>query len=314
MDVFSKEYRTTALDLLYRFNTDLTGKTAFITGCTTGIGPEIARALATANATVYISGRNATALHAVRDQLNAELKAASKPERVHAVVCDLSDLPSVRRAAAEFLAQSSALHVLVCNAGLMAIGYRLSPAGVDMQMAVNHVGHFLLTQLLTPALVASASARVVAVSSMAHTWGAQRIDYSRLPSVPAERYDDWGAYQQSKLANVLFARELHRRLSAKGVTAYSLSPGGISTGLQEEMKSKLFRFIMWAFGRWMKSTAQGAATPVYCAVAPGIEGSGGEYFNECGVTDQVARNKFAPDEGTKLWTWTEQFLTEHSEK
>ena len=311
-DLFDKEYRTTALDLIRRFNSDLTGKTALITGCTTGIGVDTARALAAAHCTVFIHGRNTTALHTVRDQLNAELKSAGQPPSVHAVVFDLADLPSIRAGAADFLRRSPHLHLLVLNAGVMGLPYSVSQAGVDMQFAVNHVGHFLLFQLLTPALLASTPARVVVLSSMAHTWGMKRIDYSRLPSVPAAQYSGLGAYQQSKLANIFFAQEVHRRYATQGLTAYSVMPGGIKTGLQDDATAMWMHVLMWVFARGMKTVPQGAATSVYCAVAPGLETASGEYFNNSHVTDAVARLKLPEEETRKLWEWTEKFVADHA--
>ena len=312
MDWWDADYRTTAEDIIQRYHVDLTGKTALITGCTSGIGVDTARALARANATLFISGRNAATLTTTRDQLNAELKQAGKPERVHSLLCDLSELPSVRKAAAEFLSHSSALHVLICNAGLGALPYRLSPAGADMQFAVNHVGHQLLFQLLQPALLASAPSRVVIVSSSGHAWGAPRIDYTRLPSTPASSYSPWGAYQQSKLANILLACEIHRRFAAQGLTAYSLHPGGIITGLQEEMQSRVLPWVLWLFQRALKTIPQGAATSVYCATAPGLEAASGQYFNNCKATEGVKQLQLAEDEPKKLWGWTEQFIAQHS--
>ena len=310
-DLFDKEYRTSALDIIRRYKVDLTGKTALITGCTTGIGVDTARALAAAHCSaVYISGRNETALHAVRDQLNAELRQAGQAESVKAILCDLSDLASVRAVAEEFRRQSSELHILILNAGLMAISYRLSPTGADMQFAVNHIGHFLLFQLLLPLLLHSQPSRVIAVSSVAHTMGPPRIDYSRLPSIPASRYKNWAAYQQSKLANILFALEVHRRYASQGVTAYSLHPGGIKTDLYDEV-SRPIMFFIWLFGSGMKTVAQGAATTVYCAAAPGVEATSGEYFSNCHVTDGVKKLKLPEDESRKLWEWTEKFIAEH---
>ena len=306
------DYRTTAKDVIQRYHVDLTGKTALITGCTSGIGVDTARALAHANATLFIAGRNATTLTTTRDQLNAELKQAGKAERVHSLLCDLSELPSVRLAAAEFLSHSSALHLLVCNAGLMALRYRTSPAGADMQFAVNHIGHQLLFTLLQPALLASAPSRVVVVSSGAHTWGAPRIDYTRLPSTPASSYSPWGAYQQSKLANILFALEIHHRFSTQGLTAYSLHPGAINTGLQEEVQSTAMHFVLWLFARAFKTIPQGAATSVYCAAAPGLEAASGQYFNNCKLTEAVEKLQLAEDEPKRLWEWTEQFIAQHS--
>jgi NAD(P)-dependent dehydrogenase (short-subunit alcohol dehydrogenase family) len=310
-ELFHPDYRTTAQQIITRYHTDLTGKTAFITGCTSGIGVETARALAHANATVFISGRNAAALSSTRDALNAELKQAGKAELVRSVVCDLSLLSSVRTAAADFHSQSPTLHLLICNAGLMASKYAVNADGVDMQFAVNHIGHWLLFTLLQPTLLRSAPSRVVAVSSSAHGFGAPHIDYSRLPSVSQSAYSPWGAYQQAKLANILFAQEIQRRYAAAGITAYSLHPGGIRTGLQED--TPVAATFMWLLSPMLKSVEAGASTTVYCAVAPDI--AGGEYYKDCTVTQQLTALKLTDgQEADKLWKWTEDFVAQHSAK
>ena len=311
-NVFDSQYRTTALDIVHRYRTDLSGRTAFVTGCTTGLGPEIARALAVSHCTVYISGRNATALNKVRDQLNAELKLSGQEERVHSVVCDLSSLKSIRKAAADFLALSTQLHLLVCNAGLMFAPYGVTTEGVDMQFGVNHIGHFLLFSLLQTALLNSTPSRVVVVASNGwHLMGPPRIDYSRLPAVSESQYKPQSAYQQSKLANVLFARELNQRFASRGLTAYSLNPGAVRTGLQESAGG-VMNAVAWMTSAVWKSVPQGASTPVYCAVAPNIENEGGRYFNHCRVDGVLEKSKVAPDEASKLWEWSEKFIAEHA--
>jgi len=220
----------------------------------------------------------------------------------------------VRAGAAEVLSWTDVptVDILVNSAGVMLVPERtLTEDGVEMHLATNHIGHFLLFQLLTPVLLASTPSRVVVVSSDAHTFAQRRIDYSRLPSVPEAQYSGFGAYQQSKVANILFALEIHRRYSSQGLTAYSLNPGGIKTGLQDEATQWWLHAIMWVFAWAMKSIPQGAATSVYCAVAPGLEAVSGEYFNNSHVTEGVKNMKLPEDETTKLWEWTEKFIAEH---
>ena len=307
-EVWHPDYRTTAQQIITRYHADLTGKTALVTGCTSGLGVETARALAHANATVFISGRNPTALTGMRDKLNAELKQAGKAELVKSVVCDLASLPSVRAAAAEFQSQSQSLHLLICNAGLMAQHYGVNADGVDLQFAVNHIGHWLLFTLLQPTLLRSAPSRVVAVSSTMHSFGPPHIDYSRLPSVPESKYSAWGAYQQAKLANVLFAQEIQKRYGSAGISSYSLHPGGIKTGLQEQAPGA--RLLMWLLTPLWKSVEAGAATTVYCAVAPDIPG--GQYYVNCSATKALEALKVSDgQEAAKLWKWTEDFIAQH---
>ena len=201
-NVFDSEYRTTPLDLVQRCHSDLHGKTALITGCTTGMGPELARTLASAGATAFICGRDERALTVVRDGLNAELKAAGRAESVQSLVSDLSSLRSVQAGAAEFLRRSPQLHLLlVINAGLMQQPFQLTEDGMESMLQVNNAAHWLLFRLLKDTLLSSAPGRVVVVVSAAFwMFGQPRMDYSRLPpqQPSAERYDNVIGYQQSK--------------------------------------------------------------------------------------------------------------------
>ena len=260
-NVFDAEYRTTPVDLLQRFHSDLHGKTALITGCTSGMGPELARALASAGATVFICGRDEGALSRVRDELNAELKATGKAESVQSLLFDLSSFRSVQAAAAEFLRRSQRLHLLILNAGLMQQPWRQTEDGLESMFQVspsvrpqptracaavahstvfpasprphcfppqvNYAAHWLLFHLLKDALVASAPARVVVVASAAFwMFGKPQMDYSLLPPQPlsAARFDSVTGYQQSKLADVLFAQQINALYASKGVHAFAAQP------------------------------------------------------------------------------------------
>ena len=294
----------TALAILDRHRVDLTGRTCLVTGCTSGMGVEIARALAHGGATVYVTGRNSAELTRVAALLNNEVAVP----RVQTLVMDQSSLQSVRAAAASFLRQSTALHLLVCNAGLMNVPYALSAEGADMQWAVNHIAHQLLFTLLQPALLAAAPSRVVSVSSTAwYEFGSTSVDHSRLPSVPQSQYSALGAYQQSKLANVLFALHVHTEWSGSGITAYSLNPGVVKSGLQ---RGFLVLLIALA-GPLLKSAAQGAASAVYCGVAPGLESSSGQYFTDCAVTSEISKRKVSHKDAARLWQWTADFIEQH---
>jgi len=300
----------------------LKGKVALVTGCTSGIGIPTARALVRGGATVFITGRKRSVLETVRDELNAEVKkndgASNSGSPVKAIVMDLSSLSSVRAGAKEFLSQSSSLHILVENAGVMALNYKLNDDGLDMQFATNHIGHFLLFQLLKDVMLASAPSRLIVVSSAGHylvNSPSEGIDYSRLPSVPAKDYSKMGAYQQSKLANVLVAQEVSKRYATQGLTAYSVHPGTIRTGLVTEVTSNsiLFRMLIWLMSPLCKTSEQGAGTSVYCAVTPGIEQHAGQFFDCSHVTDRVKQDNIPAGESEKLWKWSEEWIQKHSE-
>lgn len=220
------------------------------------------------------------------------------------MVCDLSDTESIKQFAASFLALDLPLHCLICNAGVMATEYRLTKQGYDLQFGTNHVGHALLVWLLLEKLVQTAPSRVIVLSSDLHNGPA--IDFSRLPSVPADKYSRWGAYQQSKLANALFAKELHRRFSARGVSAFSLHPGVITTELTREITCAC---CFHCCGKiCMKSIPEGCATTIFCAAKPGLDQThGGAYFFNSAPR---APNVNAQDDAAaqKLWEWTEKAL------
>ena len=143
-------------------------------------------------------------------------------------------------------------------------------------------------------------------------FGPPRIDYARLPSVPSAKYNPNGAYSQSKLANVLFVMEVHRRFASQGLTAYALHPGLFLSGLQEDMGGPVFNTIAWLTSPLWKSVQQGAATSVYCAVAPELESHSGQYFVNCHAEDRLAKTKFADDEAINMWDWTEKFIAQHT--
>eukprot|EP01012_Entosiphon_sulcatum_P010650 TRINITY_DN16274_c0_g1_i1.p1 TRINITY_DN16274_c0_g1~~TRINITY_DN16274_c0_g1_i1.p1 ORF type:complete len:309 (-),score=53.23 TRINITY_DN16274_c0_g1_i1:135-1061(-) len=258
----------------------LEGKVAIVTGANTGIGLYTARVLASLGAEVILAGRNELRLSVAASSIRSAVPNA----KVQPLPLDLSSLASVRRFAQAFLALEKPLHLLINNAGIMAPGYSLSVDGNELQFATNHLGHFLLTQLLLERLRQSAPARVVCVSSLAHQMGAVDVDALN-PSV--ENYNPWRQYGVTKRCNVLFAKELARQLSGTGVTAFSLHPGSIPT--------ELGRNNVWArcyytcLGCFQKSISQGAATTVYCAIQPGLESLSGNYFADCAVKQPAAQ-------------------------
>jgi NAD(P)-dependent dehydrogenase (short-subunit alcohol dehydrogenase family) len=262
---------------------DLSGKRAIVTGASSGIGVETARALADAGAAVTLAVRNTEA----GERVAAEIRDSTGNSAVTVGALDLSDLTSARAFAA---AWSGPLDILVNNAGVMAIQeLTISASGHEMQFATNHLGHFALALGLHDALAAADSARIVAVSSGGHLRSPvvfDDIDYA------FRDYDPFGAYGQSKTANVLFAVEATRRWSADGIVANAVMPGGIATPLQRHLPSHYAADALDAFraaGTDFKTVEQGAATSVLLAASPLLEGVGGRYFENCNEAVQVER-------------------------
>jgi NAD(P)-dependent dehydrogenase (short-subunit alcohol dehydrogenase family) len=262
---------------------DLSGKRAIVTGASSGIGVETARALAGAGAAVTLAVRNTEA----GEQVAADIRESTGNEAVTVGALELSDLTSVRTFAA---AWSGPLDILVNNAGVMAIQeLTLSTSGHEMQFATNHLGHFALALLLHDALAAAGSARIVSVSSGGHLRSPvvfDDIDYA------FRDYDPFGAYGQSKTANVLFGVEATRRWASDGIVANALMPGGIATPLQRHLPEHYAAQALDSFraaGTDFKSVEQGAATSVLLAASPLLDGIGGRYFEDCNEAVVVSR-------------------------
>ncbi|KAA8566954.1 hypothetical protein MFRU_007g01190 [Monilinia fructicola] len=309
--------RPTALQIVQ--DEDLTGKLAgkvfLITGCSSGIGVETAKALSTTGATLYLTARNiATAETALADIL--------EPGRVEILEMDLSSLAGVRLGVERFLRKSSKLNVLVCNAGVMALQkYTTTVDGFETQFGVNHVAHFLLFQLLKDTLLSSAlpsfNSRVVVVSSSSHRGGGIRLDDYNYTKRPQE-YDLWGSYSQSKTANIYMANEIDRLYGSRGLHATSLTPGAMQSGIQRHLNPKEVADYAATerVKKTMKSLEQGAATTVLASIGKELEGNGGVYLENCEVAglypsdreyDHIpdvpgyAKHAFDEEKEHKLW-------------
>ena len=287
---------------------DLTGKRAIVTGASSGIGVETARALAAAGAEVTLAVRNTDQGAAVAAGWGLRVgRDGSGPASVRPL--DLSDPASVR---AFVDAWSGPLDILVNNAGVMAIQQlTISPSGHEMQFATNHLGHFALTLGLHDALAAAGNARIVSVSSAGHLRSPvifDDIDFA------FRDYDPFSAYGQSKTANVLFAVEANRRWAGEGITANALMPGGIFTNLQRHVDARYEEEARERFrqaGTRLKTVEQGAATSVLLAASPLVDGVGGRYFEDCNeapvVTEPtpfgggVAPYALDPENADRLW-------------
>lgn len=273
---------------------DLAGRTFIVTGANSGIGRITAATLAERGAQVFLACRSVGKGEAVAAPLRA---GGAKAEVLH---LDLADLASVRGAAATFLARDLPLHGLINNAGLA--GTRaLTRDGFELTFGVNHLGHFLLTRLLEARLRASAPARVVNVASGAHR-SAKGIDFTVLRE-PARSPGALREYCVSKLANVLFTRELARRWAGSGVTAYALHPGVVATGIWRRLPGPL----RWIITRFMISPEEGAGTTIFCATAPELAGVSGRYYER---QHESTPSAVAQDDAlaARLWNESEKLV------
>jgi NAD(P)-dependent dehydrogenase (short-subunit alcohol dehydrogenase family) len=258
----------------------LTDKTVVVTGANSGIGFEAAKVLAQRGADVILACRSSERGHTAADSIRAAVPGA----RLEVRPLDLASLAAVREFARWLNESRPALHLLINNAGLMAIPRQTTVEGFEMQLGVNHLAHFALTGLLLPKLLATPGARVVNVSSQAHLIGRMRWD-----DLDGERrYQKWAAYGQSKLANLLFTFELARRLTAKGAALRALAchPGYASTNLQlvgPGLEGSRLGMLTMKLGNQLfaQSAAGGALPTLYAATAPAAQN--GEYIGPSGL-------------------------------
>jgi NAD(P)-dependent dehydrogenase (short-subunit alcohol dehydrogenase family) len=282
-------------------------QTCLVTGANVGIGKVTATELARQGARVVMLCRNAEKAEAARQDIVAQ----TGNDRVEVILVDFASQAQVRRAAAEFLAKHGQLHVLVNNAGFLAGAERiLTPDGIESTLAVNHLGYFLLTGLLMPALRAAASAaapaRVVCVASEGHRF-ASKAGLADLQQ--AKDYSGIGAYCLSKLCNIMFANELARRLAEAGlpITANSLHPGGVNSNFGG-LAQGWFGWVFKVLKPFFLTVEQGAQTSIYLATAPEVAKVSGQYFSQKKVTtpSATARN---PQLARQLWEQSEQLTS-----
>lgn len=240
---------------------------ALVTGANTGIGRVTALELARQGFHVFVACRSEDRSAGVL----ADIRAAGG--RGEFLALDLGDLDSVRRCAAEFLARGLPLHLLINNAGL-AGARGLTKSGFELAFGTNHLGHFLLTQLLLERLRSSAPARIITVSSRAH-YRAPAVAWEALRE-PTKSRTGLPEYSTSKLANALFSAELARRLAGTGITCYALHPGVVASDVWREVPAPL----RWLLKRFMITTEDGAATTLHCALAPAAGAETGLYYDK----------------------------------
>ncbi|GAA3045411.1 SDR family NAD(P)-dependent oxidoreductase [Pseudonocardia yunnanensis] len=277
--------QSTAADVIA--GVDLTGKRAVVTGGSSGIGQETARALASAGAEVTLAVRSADA----GERAAADIRATTGRDDVRVAHVDLADRSTVD---AFTTGWTGPLHILVNNAGIMALPeLARTPEGWEAQFAVNHLGHAALTLGMHEALTTAQGARLVVVSSSAHQQSPVVFDDVHFASRP---YEAWSAYGQSKTATVLFMVAVAKKWAADGVTANALHPGGIMTNLQRHLDDMQLRFVgavdeqgnrLEVPPGW-KTPQQGAATSVLLAASPLVDGVTGRYFEDCNEAVVIA--------------------------
>lgn len=270
---------------------DQAGKIALVTGANTGIGEVTALELARAGARVYVACRST---HKAAEAM-ARIKSEVPEADLKFVALDLASQKSIRACAAEFLDHESKLDLLINNAGL-AGPKGLTEEGIELTFGVNHIGHFLLTMLLIDAVVAADSGRVVTVSSKAH-YRAVGFDWTTLRE-PTKTPTGMPEYQESKLANVLFVKELTRRLEGTNVTTYALHPGVVASDIWgRSLGGKIVGLFAPLF---MISVQDGAKTTLHCATSPEAAQHSGEYWDECKTKRP---NRLALDEALAAELW-----------
>jgi retinol dehydrogenase 12 len=273
-------------------------RVALITGANTGIGLVTARELCRQGYQVFIACRSVQTGQAAM----AAIRAAVPGAQIELLSLDLGSLDSVRQCATGFLSRGLPLHLLINNAGL-AGARGLTQSGFELAFGTNHVGHFLLTQLLLDRIKSSAPARIVTVASRAHyRVPAPGFDWSALRQ-PTRTRTALAEYGVSKLANVLFSAELARRLAGSGVTTYSLHPGVVASDVWRAVPGPL----RWLIKRGMITTEEGALTTLYCATSPDCANQTGLYYDKCQARTPSELGRDAAL-AAELWRRTEDWL------
>ena len=268
----------------------MSGRVVMVTGANAGMGKEIVFALAVMGATVVMVCRDSGRGEAAR----REVQERSGSGDVELLVADLSSQQSIRNLVSEFAASHDRLHVLVNNAGITQPRRIETADGLESVFATNHLGPFLLTNLILPLLTASAPSRVVMVASGAHTMG--KIDFDDVQA--SRRYNEIAVYNQSKLANLLFTYELARRIAGTGVSANAADPGFVKTNLRVPFPYSIFSFMRGA-------VVDGARPAVFLASSPEVGGVSGRYFGRKGEV-RSSKASFDEADARRLWTLSAQ--------
>ncbi|MFN2098899.1 SDR family NAD(P)-dependent oxidoreductase [Altererythrobacter sp. MF3-039] len=314
-------FETTTDEVLERH--DLTGKTVLVTGGYSGLGRETARAMGAKGAHVILSGRDEAKLAGAAEELAKETGAT-----FDTLTCDLASLDSVRAAAKEASERFGKLDLLINNAGVMACPKGKTADGFERQFGTNHLGHFLLSNLLVPLLEKGNAPRIIALSSRAHFSSPVHLED---PNYENREYEKWESYGQSKTANALFALAADKRFKSRGIRAFSVHPGGIMTNLgrhlsEEDVKVLRARLAKAAeaagkeggTSATFKTVEQGAATTCWAATSDDVLANGGAYCEDCHVAPVDDESPVAgvrsyaadPDAAEKLWVMSEDYVAE----
>lgn len=307
-------FRNWFQDQMCPSNDRLDGKVVLITGGNGGIGAETAKELFKRGAIVYIACRNMEAGESVRQSiLGDKVEENGNEDLVRVLHLDLASLSSVRQCVADFRTLCGRLDILINNAGVMMCPHQRSKEGFEMQMATNHIGHFLLTTSLLDMLERTRG-RIIIVSSVAHWWLIGDPNFEDVKR-SGNKYNATWSYSQSKLANMLFARGLSKRLAESGVTVNCLHPGVVDTPLFRHTAFVKYPLLEWLSRPlrllFEKSPLLGAQTSIYLAVSKELEGVTGQYFSNCrpGYVSPKAKNDSLAD---RLWDLSEKWTTEFS--
>ncbi|XP_069948214.1 retinol dehydrogenase 13 isoform X2 [Cherax quadricarinatus] len=286
----------------YNGSESLNGKTVIITGANTGIGKETALEMALRHARVIMACRDMDKCREARK----DIALASRNKYIYCQECDLASQESIRNFAKMVNEKEARVDILINNAGVMRCKKSFTKEGIELQFGTNHIGHFLLTNLLLDKLKASAPSRIINVSSVAHMRGS--INFSDLNG--DKNYGEGQAYAQSKLANILFTRELAERLEGTGVTSNAIHPGIVFTdigrhmGINNSWIAKIFLFpLLWLF---LKTPRQGAQTTIYAALNSELENVSGKYFSNKAEAEvsEAAQDRAA---AKRLWAISEHW-------
>ncbi|CAH1783446.1 unnamed protein product [Owenia fusiformis] len=277
----------------------LDGKTVIITGANTGIGLATARDMARRGARVILACRSLERANTAAQ----DIISTTENQDVIVKQIDLTSMESVRNFAAEIYKEEARVDILINNAGLSALPHKMTSDGIEITMAANHHGHFLLTNLLLDKIKKSAPSRIVNLSSLGHKWA--KLDWDKINGEMTagtkmlEKHEG-NVYFVSKLCNILFTKELSERLQGTGVTCNSVHPGTVKTELFRNSPGWLQSIVSVVGGLFLKSPEQGAQTSIHCAVSEDIEGVTGRYFSNCRVDNESEAAK-STESAKKLW-------------
>jgi NAD(P)-dependent dehydrogenase (short-subunit alcohol dehydrogenase family) len=280
----------------------MTGRTAVITGGNAGIGKATAEALARLGAQVVITSRDPERGR----QAVEEIRRKSRNESIDSVTLDLASMASIRRCAKELTQRLDAIHVLDLNAGGVLSRRRVTEDGFETQFQVNHLGHFLLTELLLDRLLKSTPARVVVLSSWGHTQARRGLHFDDL-QCEARPYRGTEVYNATKLMNLYFTFELAQRLSGTGVTANALHPGFVGSQFGHGGDTRLLAVGLRIARPFARSPAKGARTAIWLAASPEVEGRTGKYFADC-HEQEPSKAATDSDAARRLWEVSERLV------